>query len=45
MRENRVRFGTPPRHSPTREFNGERHYLWRAVDHEREILESHLIKT
>ena len=25
-------------------INGERHYLWRAVDHESEILESHATK-
>jgi hypothetical protein len=25
-------------------INGERHYLWRAVDHEGEILESHITK-
>ena len=25
--------------------NGERHYLWRAVDHEREVLESYVTKT
>jgi putative transposase len=24
--------------------NGERHYLWRAVDHEGEILESYVTK-
>lgn len=26
-------------------INGERHYLWRAVDHEGEILESYVTKT
>ena len=26
-------------------INGERHYLWRAVDHEGEVLESYLTKT
>ena len=26
-------------------INGERHYLWRAVDHEGEILESFVTKT
>ena len=26
-------------------FNGERHYLWRAVDHEGEVLESFVTKT
>lgn len=26
-------------------INGERHYLWRAVDHESEILESYVTKT
>jgi putative transposase len=26
-------------------INGERHYLWRAVDHEGEVLESFVIKT
>lgn len=26
-------------------INGERHYLWRAVDHEREVLESFVTKT
>lgn len=26
-------------------INGETHYLWRAVDHEGEILESHVTKT
>ena len=26
-------------------INGERHYLWRAVDHEREVLESYVTKT
>jgi putative transposase len=26
-------------------FNGERHYLWRAVDHEGEVLESYVTKT
>ena len=25
-------------------INGERHYLWRAVDHEGEVLESFVIK-
>ena len=25
-------------------INGERHYLWRAVDHEGEVLESYVIK-
>jgi putative transposase len=25
-------------------INGERHYLWRAVDHEDEVLESHVTK-
>lgn len=27
------------------EVNGEAHYLWRAVDHEAEILESYVSKT
>ena len=27
------------------EINGERHYLWRAVDHEGEVLESYVMKT
>jgi putative transposase len=26
-------------------INGERHYLWRAVDHEGEVLESHVTPT
>lgn len=26
-------------------INGERHYLWRAVDHEGEVLESYVTKT
>ncbi len=26
-------------------INGERHYLWRAVDHEGEVLESFVTKT
>jgi putative transposase len=26
-------------------INGERHYLWRAVDHESEVLESFVTKT
>ncbi|WP_158263569.1 DDE-type integrase/transposase/recombinase [Aliiruegeria haliotis] len=26
------------------EINGERHYLWRAVDHERDVLESFVTK-
>ena len=26
-------------------INGERHYLWRAVDHEGEVLESFALKT
>jgi putative transposase len=25
-------------------INSERHYLWRAADHEREVLESYVIK-
>ena len=25
-------------------INGERHYLWRAVDHEGEVLESYVTK-
>ncbi len=25
-------------------INGERHYLWRAVDHEGEVLESYVVK-
>jgi putative transposase len=35
------------RHEQTQPFreNGERHYLWRAVDHEGEVLESFVTKT
>ena len=36
---------SPPRHSPFVKINGEQHYLWRAVDHEGEVLESFVTKT